>query len=191
MSHSLCAIKNLDPSEDNSLTTLMGNGVTVPEIHKFLNRFGNDIWVNELYGASELPTVIYAPRGQAVPGAVGRLSPHNQEVLGIKIVKCDTITEEPIRDPETGFLIPCEPNEPGMVVMRTSEIFQFSGYYGDSKKSDAKKIHNCFEEDDLWINSGDMLVMNDEYEVFFCERLGDTFRTRVQIVTFKHMNHMI
>lgn len=158
----------------------MGNGVTVPEIHKFLNRFGNDIWVNELYGASELPTVIYAPRGQAVPGAVGRLSPQNQEVLGIRIVKCDTSTEEPIRDPNTGFLIPCEPNEPGMVVMRTSEIFQFSGYYGDSKKSDAKKIHNCFEEDDLWINSGDMLVMNEEFEVFFCERLGDTFRTRAR-----------
>ena len=157
----------------------MGNGVTVPEIHKFLNRFGDDIWVNELYGASELPTVIYAPPGQARPGAVGRLSPQNQEVLGIKIVKCDTLTEEPIRDPETGFLIPCEPNEPGMVVMRTSEIFQFSGYYKDSKKSDAKKIHNCFEEDDLWINSGDMLVMNEEFEVFFCERLGDTFRARV------------
>ena len=46
----------------------------------------------------------------------------------------------------------------------------------DQKQSDAKKLHSAFEEDDCWINSGDVLVMNDNYEVFFCDRLGDTFR---------------
>ena len=65
-------------------------------------------------------------------------------------------------------LIVCEKNEPGMVVMRTSDIHQFRGYYGDDKKSEEKKIHNAFEEDDCWINSGDLMVMDDEFEVFFC-----------------------
>ena len=66
-------------------------------------------------------------------------------------------------------LIPCAFNEPGMVVMRTSDIHQFTGYYGNQKKTDEKKIFNAFEEDDCWINSGDLMVMDDEYEVYFCD----------------------
>jgi len=51
--------------------------------------------------------------------------------------------------------------------MKTTEIYQYRGYYGDEKKSEEKKIYNAFEEDDCWINSGDLMVMNEEFEVSF------------------------
>ena len=97
------------------------------------------------------------------------------EINGIKLVKYDEDTFEPLRN-EDGFLIECKVGEPGICVMRVTEVFAFSGYHGDKKQSDAKKIHSAFDEDDCWINSGDVLVMNENYEVFFCDRLGDTFR---------------
>ena len=56
----------------------------------------------------------------------------------------------------------------------SEKIYLFS----DKEQSEAKKIYSAFDEDDCWINSGDVLVMNDEYEVFFCDRLGDTFRSK-------------
>ena len=48
-----------------------------------------------------------------------------QEFAGTKLVKYDIDTEQPIRGAD-GRLIECAFNEPGMVVMRTSEIHQFS-----------------------------------------------------------------
>ena len=48
-----------------------------------------------------------------------------QEAAGTKLVKYDMDTEQPIRG-EDGRLIECAFNEPGMVVMRTSEIHQFT-----------------------------------------------------------------
>ena len=58
-----------------------------------------------------------------------------------------------------------------MIVMKTTDIHQYSGYHGNDKKSEEKKMYNAFEEDDCWINSGDIMVMNEEYEVFFCHEI--------------------
>ena len=169
------AVPEEEDDIDNNLYAIMGNGLSHTEWIKFINRFGKDIWVNEIYGASEMPSVIYAPPGHARAGAVGRLTPTLQELQGITLVEIDEETNQPIRG-DDGFLIKSKPNEPGLIVMKVSEIFQFSGYHGDEAKTEEKKIHSAFEEDDLWINSGDLMIMNDEYELFFSDRLGDTYR---------------
>ena len=46
---------------ENSLKVLLGNGLSRNEWLKFLNRFGKgkDIWINEVYGATELPNVLH------------------------------------------------------------------------------------------------------------------------------------
>lgn len=176
--------------KENSLYALFGNGVATAEWVKFINRFGKDIWVNEVYGATELPNILYSFPQMSSPGSISRLTPTQQESNGIKIVQYDTDTEDVLRG-DDGKLIPCAFNEPGMVVMRTSDIHQFTGYYGNQKKTDEKKIFNAFEEDDCWINSGDLMVMDDEYEVYFCDRLGDTYRWKGENVSASEVERII
>lgn len=45
---------------ENSLQALFGNGLSKNEWVKFINRFGKDIWINEVYGATELPNVLHS-----------------------------------------------------------------------------------------------------------------------------------
>ena len=46
-----------EDDKNNSLWGLFGNGLTKTEWIKFVNRFNKDIWVNEVYGATELPNI--------------------------------------------------------------------------------------------------------------------------------------
>ena len=60
--------------------------------------------------------------------------------------------------------------------MKVSDTFQYSGYFNNEKKTNEKIIENAFGDGEVWIDSGDMLEINEEYEIFFCDRLGDTYR---------------
>jgi len=71
---------------------------------------------------------------------------------------------------EVGF------NEPGIIIMKVTDTFQYSGYFNDETKTNEKMIENAFGDGEVWIDSGDMLEINEEYEIFFCDRLGDTYR---------------
>ena len=46
--------------KNNKLWGLFGNGLSKNEWIKFVNRFGKDIWINEVYGATELPNVLHS-----------------------------------------------------------------------------------------------------------------------------------
>ena len=116
--------------KDIQLKQICGNGLNTTEWVKFVNRFGSNVEVAEVYGASELPTVLKDnARGCTTPGALTKLTPNLQEVNGVKLVKYDEETLKPLRNSD-GFLMECGVGEPGICVMRVTEVFAFSGYHG-------------------------------------------------------------
>ena len=86
---------------------------------------------------------------------------------------------------EVGF------NEPGILIMRVSEIYQYSGYFNDEKKTSEKVIDNPFGDGEVWVDSGDMLEINEEYELFFCDRLGDTYRWKGENVSAAEVERVV
>jgi len=151
---------------NNSVTKMIGNGLR-PDIWKnFKERFGIDK-VGEFYGASEGGggffnffnfdcTVGYCPTPYA-------------------IVKYDVDEDKPFRR-SNGFMEKVDLGETGLL------LFEMGGGaggfvgYTDKKSTEAKLLHNVFEEKDVWINTGDLLRDQGNRHAQFVDRLGDTFR---------------
>lgn len=64
--------------------------------------------------------------------------------------------------------------EPGLIISKVKPDFKC--FKGDPKLSQKRLIHNVFEDGDCYFSSGDLLVFDSEYNVYFRDRLGDTFR---------------
>jgi len=151
---------------NNSVTKIIGNGLRPDIWIDFKERFGIDI-VGEFYGASEGGggffnffnfncTVGYCPTPYA-------------------IVKYDVDEDKPFKGPN-GFMKKVGLGETGLL------LFELGGGaggfvgYTNKKSTEAKFLHNVFEEGDVWINSGDLLREQGNRHAQFIDRLGDTFR---------------
>ena len=62
------------------------------------------------------------------------------------------------------------------MVAQIKRDFEYDGYKGNQELSDKKILRNVFKDGDCYFNTGDLLVMDDEYFVYFSDRIGDTFR---------------
>jgi citronellyl-CoA synthetase len=150
---------------NNTVRAIIGNGLR-PDIWKnFKERFDIDI-VAEGYGASE--------------GAGSFYNLLNFDcTVGISsviyaIVKYELEEEKPIRNQE-GFMEKVGLGESGLCIFECKGLNQFHGYT-DKKATEAKLLHNVFEEGDLWFNTGDLLRDLGCEHAQFVDRLGDTFR---------------
>lgn len=64
-------------------------------------------------------------------GAVGFISRIMPFIYPVTLIKVDELTGEPIRDPRTGLVIRCRPNEDGELVGRIVDnhpVREFQGY---------------------------------------------------------------
>lgn len=64
-------------------------------------------------------------------GAVGFIPRIFYPLLPMTLAKVDEKTGEPIRDPESGLVVKCQPNEPGELVgkiIKNHPIRDFQGY---------------------------------------------------------------
>ena len=66
--------------------------------------------------------------------------------------------------------------EPGLMISPIKRRFEFDGYKGNKDLSDKKILHDVFKKGDKWYNSGDLMVQDKDYFVYFHDRIGDTFR---------------
>ncbi|XP_019630953.1 PREDICTED: long-chain fatty acid transport protein 3-like isoform X1 [Branchiostoma belcheri] len=90
-------------------------------------------------------------------------------------VKVDPETSEPIRD-QNGRCIPVKPGEPGLLLGPVTDATPFVGYQGDKRMTEKKILRNVFKEGDIFFNTGDLLMVDKDYYVYFIDRLGDTYR---------------
>lgn len=186
----LAAPQPADPSEDHkhSIRMAFGNGLR-PEIWtQFRERFNIPV-IAEFYalteGFSGSWNINTGPQGI---GAIGRMGWIVSMLSGFrsKLIKHDYDSEEPLRDPQTGFCILAENGTPGELVWQLDPSlisFQFQGYYGNTEASAKKILRDAFKKGDAWFRTGDMQKRDDEGFTYFVDRIGDTYRWKSENVS--------
>jgi solute carrier family 27 fatty acid transporter 1/4 len=152
------------------------------DIHRqFTERFG--IKCVEIYGATEGNAILINMEGKY--GACGFVPLINELVtlIPIYIIRVDG-DNQPVRD-ANGFCVKCEDGEKGLLVgvIGNNTKDDFSGYANQKEQNEKKIIQNLFKPGQRAFNTGDLLVKDWLGYVYFCDRLGDTFRWRGENVS--------
>lgn len=66
--------------------------------------------------------------------------------------------------------------EPGLLVAPVSQQSPFLGYAGRPELARGKLLKDVFRPGDVFFNTGDLLVCDDQGFLRFHDRTGDTFR---------------
>ena len=121
-------------------------------------------------------------------GACGRKNVLFTIINSIMLLKVNELGEY-IRD-SNGFCIKAGVNEPGECVGAICPSSDFSGYT-DSKASSKKLMRNVFKTGDSFFLSGDILRLDEEGFLYFCDRTGDTFRWKGENVSTAEVESII
>lgn len=134
-----------------------------------------------------------------VPG-----SPFPQHVFPFSLIRYDVATGEPVRDTQ-GHCVATSPGlcpggvggggvrgewrgrwppltpvalpgEPGLLVAPVSQQSPFLGYAGGPELAQGKLLKHVFRPGDVFFNTGDLLVCDNQGFLRFHDRTGDTFR---------------
>ncbi|XP_039261607.2 long-chain fatty acid transport protein 2-like [Styela clava] len=159
--------------KNHCVRAIMGNGLRPAVWRKFLDRFGKDIKVVEIYGATEGNTAFFNLDDNF--GSVGSFSPLMKAMGLVSLVKYDQENEEIFRD-ANGRCVPVPYGIPGLMICKITSSTEFHGYLGNKKQTESKILRNVFKDGDSYYNSGDLLRRERDYHMYFVDRVGDTFR---------------
>uniref|UniRef100_A0A3B4VG92 long-chain-fatty-acid--CoA ligase n=1 Tax=Seriola dumerili TaxID=41447 RepID=A0A3B4VG92_SERDU len=154
------------------LRLAIGNGIRADVWRDFISRFGN-VEIRELYGATEGNFALLNYSGKI--GAIGRDTFLNKRFFPHAVIKYNVEKGEPVRD-SSGFCIEADKGEPGLLVSEISARAPFSGYVRDLQQTEKKKLHNVFKKGDVYLNTGDLMRIDEDHFIYFQDRVGDTFR---------------
>eukprot|EP01084_Bolivina_argentea_P188293 324160_1 len=176
----LCNVPKQNNDTTHSVRIAIGNGLRKDIWEIFQRRF-NISEIGELYGSTEGTAFMYNFHQNGLLGntrgigACGDLGYLTRKILGFKIVKYDTINEEPLRDKDTGLLIEADYGEPGELLGAIEDVDAYRGY--TNKEATLKKIiGNVFQKGDRYFRTGDLLKLESDGTIYFVDRIGDTFR---------------
>ncbi|KPI44704.1 Very long-chain acyl-CoA synthetase [Cyphellophora attinorum] len=165
-----------------------GNGLQRDVWVAFQKRFGVEE-IREFYRSTE-GLVKYDNRhfqrqGYTGAGRVGYRGTllRKREVKEQAILRFDYDSEEPVRDPQTGFCIVADRDEPGEAVAKIASMATYTDYHNNAEATEKKLLRNVFEKGDVWQRSGDLLVVQNDGWVRFVDRIGDTFRWKGENVS--------
>ncbi|XP_039346156.1 very long-chain acyl-CoA synthetase isoform X2 [Mauremys reevesii] len=148
----LCNVPKKDSDGDHRVRIAIGNGIRADVWREFVRRFG-DIRIFEFYAATEGNVGFINYTGKV--GAVGRVNYFHKKMVHYELIKYDVEKDEPVRD-ENGYCI------------RVPK--------GAKNQTEKKKLTNVFQKGDLYFNSGDLLMVDQDNFIYFHDRVGDTFR---------------
>ena len=166
---------NGEPSpgdRDHQLQVAAGNGLRPDIWNEFKERFAIP-HIREFYGATEGTAALMNREGK--PGMVGKMG------LGMKLIRCDQETGEPIRD-ASGFCTQVDTGDIGLLLGPISNVTKFDGY-ADEAASKKKVMTDVFKKGDRYFNTGDLLQLHEGKWLSFADRVGDTFRWKGENVS--------
>ncbi|PWY73585.1 bifunctional fatty acid transporter and acyl-CoA synthetase [Aspergillus heteromorphus CBS 117.55] len=99
------------------------------------------------------------------------------------IVKYDTDTEMPYRDPKTGFCMQAKLGEEGEAIGRVRSRGLLTEYLQNEEATEKKLLRNVFKKGDVFQRTGDLVVRDHDGWVRFQDRVGDTFRWKGENVS--------
>ncbi|XP_058593139.1 long-chain fatty acid transport protein 6 [Neofelis nebulosa] len=170
--HYLCKQPKREGEKDHQVRLAVGNGLRSDVWREFLDRFGN-IKICEFYGATEGNICLINHNGKI--GSVGRTNFLHKLLFTFDLIKYDLQKDEPIRN-EQGWCTPVKKGEPGLLISRVTENNPFFGYAGNKKHTEKKLLCDVFKKGDVYFNTGDLMVQDQENFLYFWDRIGDTFR---------------
>ncbi|KAJ3605856.1 hypothetical protein NHX12_027899 [Muraenolepis orangiensis] len=143
-----------------------GSGLRPDVWREFARRFGS-VKLREGYGLTE----------------ASRLMP-------FELLKYDPKTYGPIRD-DSGRCIKAQKGEAGMLVSPLSATSQFLGYAGNEAQSEKKVLRDVVRPGDVFFNTGDLLLCDRRNFLYFCDRVGDTFRWKGENVATTEVTEVL
>ncbi|XP_074012098.1 long-chain fatty acid transport protein 2 [Numenius arquata] len=175
----LCSVPQRNNDRDHKVRLAIGNGIRAEVWREFLRRFGN-INILEFYASTEGNISFVNYTGKI--GAVGRVNCLQKKILRYELIKYDVEEDEPVRD-ENGYCIRVPKGKPGLLICKITQYAPFSGYAGAKQQTEKKQLRDVFQKGDLYFNSGDLLVIDDDNFIYFHDRTGDTFRWKGENVS--------
>lgn len=179
----MCRYLTSRPKTDNdqvhNVKIAIGNGLRTDVWTEFVDRFRIPT-IGEFYGATELPVGFINVLNKF--GSCGRSSPFLRKLIPCAFIKVDMTTQEPIRN-SSGRCVPCNTGETGLLLVKMTKVQEFVGYRGREKENEKKILHDVFVKGDQYVNSGDLFRIDDDYNLYFSDRLGDTFRWKGENVS--------
>lgn len=171
-------LMNAPPSDgdrDHNISVVTGNGLRPDIWEEFQSRFGIKR-VAEFYGATEGNCITVNFRG--VVGSVGPMTP------GMMLARWDEEAQDFIRN-DKGMLVKAKTGENGILLGEIRARQEFDGYQ-DKAASEKKIIRDAFKKGDAYFDTGDLLRVDRGRNLFFVDRLGDTFRWKGEnVATFE------
>lgn len=140
-----------------------GSGMRKDLAARLSERFG--VGVLEFY-AGTTHKVILANASGKKPGALGRVLPGSAPLA---IVRTDLAERKPVRD-ERGFLVRSARGEPGLLVGMLSEE--------DEARDKEGVVEGAFAPGDRWFTSNDVVVEDEDGDVWFVDSLSGFVATR-------------
>ena len=179
--------ENLD--SQNDVRMAFGNGLRPDIWNRFKERFGIET-IAEFYSSTEGVSASWNLSSNSFSaGAIGRggtmakLFTRSRQA----IVELDWETEYPTRDPKrNNYCTRAQPGAPGELlywVDPTNIEQNYNGYYKNEKASTDKVMKDVFTKGDMWFRTGDVIRIDHEGRIYFCDRIGDTFRWKAQNVS--------
>ncbi|XP_076813988.1 long-chain fatty acid transport protein 2-like [Clavelina lepadiformis] len=167
---------------EHKIRLAFGNGLRPDVWRTFLERFGSQVRIVEFYSATE-SNVTFINLCNKI-GCVGTCSPIIKALTGCSFIKYNWEKEEPYRT-KSGRCVEVALDEPGLAIgkIRASGPSGHCAYAGDLKLTDKKILRNVFKEGDSYYNTGDILMRDSDHFVYFCDRIGDTFRWKGENVS--------
>ncbi|KAK3095057.1 hypothetical protein FSP39_009767 [Pinctada imbricata] len=178
-----------DNDRDHKIKLAYGNGLR-KDVWKELNTRFNIPNVTEFYGATEMPVGFINLTNKF--GACGRLSPLLKMLVPVDLVKYDMEEQDLVRN-EKGFAVRAKVGEPGLLIIKLTNVkgITFEGYKGRTEENQKKIFHDVFKKGDQFINTGDLFTVDKDYDMFFSDRIGDTFRWKGENVSTTEVSNIL
>lgn len=164
----------------HKVRVISGNGLRPDIWRSFKERFGIQR-VAEFYGSTEGNAITVNVLN--VEGSVGVRLP------GMKIVRWNDQVDEFARDVH-GRLIECRPGEIGVLIGEIRRRAEFDGYH-DREASERKVVRDAFKPGDAYFNTGDLMREDRFRQLYFVDRLGDTFRWKGENVATSEVQEQL
>jgi len=160
---------------------VFGNGMRQDLWEPFKSRFGVER-ISEYYASTEgnAETVNLLDW----PGSCGPMIPWK-----MALVACDSQTGEVERDPN-GRCRRVGAHEAGLLIGKIEGKNEYAGY--TSRQATQQKIlRDVFAPGDAWFDTGDLLKRDRLLNMYFVDRLGDTFRWRGENVSTQEVAEVL
>ncbi|EEH35359.1 fatty acid transporter protein [Paracoccidioides lutzii Pb01] len=186
--------ENLDIN--HKVRLIYGNGLRPDVWNRVKERF-NVPTVCEFYASTEGNSGSWnRSNNDFTAGAIGKYGTITRLILGrrVAVVELDYETEQPLRDPKTGFCKKVSWGEPGelLFALDPDNIKRtFQGYFNNSKATESKIMRGVLKKGDAWFRTGDVVRWDADGRWYFSDRIGDTFRWRSENVSTNEVSEVL